>query len=179
MNLFALAEDWGITSIELGPIILRGIPGTNRWLVEHSTPMVWSDKFGVQHFVIPEGMETDLATIPALLRPVVSPCGPIKEAAVGHDALYQYRPVLSNGQRIARAEADYWLYRACLDIALMPHDLCVEVFLAVRVGGSSVWHSHDKDFVEAHLPMLVDPTVIGPGGMEGCGVAATSSCVAW
>lgn len=147
-DLFGLADDVGLTSPTISSIDLRGIPGGNLWQLLAPISMTWTNRDGPQSFVIPDTMFTDLASVPAALQSIVSPCGPIKEPAVGHDGLYQYRPVLSTGKRITRAEADRWLYQACLEIGKMPHDDALKVYLAVRIGGSGIWHRHDAEFPE-------------------------------
>lgn len=148
-DLFGLADDFGLTSPTIGPVDLRGVPGGNLWQLLAPIPMTWVDHNGHQSFVIPNTMLTDLASVPSALQSVVSPCGPIKEPAVGHDGLYQYRPILNTGIRITRAEADRWLYQACLDIGGMSHDDALKVYLAVRIGGSAIWHRHDAEFPES------------------------------
>lgn len=148
VSLLHLADDYGVRDITIGPVELRGKPATSSWTVITPCAVSWVNWAGTQYFTIPAGMDTDLASVPALFQSVVSPCGPIKEPAVLHDALYVYRPRLSTGVRITRSEADWILYVACKTIGLMDDGTCERVFLAVRVGGSMVWHRHDREFAE-------------------------------
>lgn len=146
MSLLRFADNYGIDAVSIGPVELRGRPGTSSWTVITPCDATWINRDGPQSFTIPVGMSTDLASVPAVLQSIVSPCGPIKEPSVLHDALYVNRPVLSTGVRITRAEADWLLYIACRTIGGMSETECEQVFLAVRIGGSPVWHKHDKEF---------------------------------
>lgn len=143
-------NDFGIKegSLSIGPITLTSVPASCQWTVAITVLVSWTDLWGAQRDVIPVGMTTDLASVPGLFQNIVHPAGPIKDGAVFHDFLYQYRPVLSTGVRIGRAEADYLLYRACLDIGKMSVEEATVVYTAVRVGGSVVWHRHDEEFKE-------------------------------
>lgn len=99
---------------------------------------------GPQDLLIPD-MMTDLASVPRLLWPAYPPHRRIKRAAVAHDGLYQFRPILSSGIRITRGEADMVLYAACI-LENMSREEAEQIYLGVRVGGSNVWHAHDKEF---------------------------------
>lgn len=150
--VLSLIETYSVSNLLIGPVRLEGIPSTNMWSVIDDIVITWNDKhddvFGTRsnRFTIPKGMTTDLASVPLRLQGIVSACGVIKESAVMHDGLYQYRPILSTGVRIGRAEADWMLYYGCVNIGKMSHDEAWAVYTAVRLGGSRIWHSHDKDF---------------------------------
>lgn len=148
MSLVDFADRYGIDpdTLKLGPVILESIFGTNKWMVHEDVWAEWTDRYGRQRFVYPKGCTTDLASVPAVFRGVINPAGPIKDFAVLHDGLYVCRPELIglNG-RIHRAEADMLLYLGCKQSG-MTDDECEQVFAAVRLGGSIVWHRHDKEF---------------------------------
>ena len=104
-----------------------------------------------QSFVIRAKMSTDLASVPRELWSFVPPHRRIKRPAVFHDGLYQDRHWIimpeTASRRITRGEADALLYVGCLSEG-MDEDTCERVYLAVRVGGSHVWHAHDGAFIE-------------------------------
>lgn len=147
MHTLAPIDDYGITDVSIGHVDLRAIPGGNLWRVIQGITVRWTDRDGKQSFIIPEFMETDLASVPQIFCNLIVPCGRIKESAVMHDGMYQYRPLLLNGDRIGRARADYLLYTACMQIGGMSHEEAWMVYTAVRIGGSSVWHAHDTEFL--------------------------------
>lgn len=145
-----LIDTYGVCNLTIGPVRLEGIPATNLWFGLEDCTCTWQDGAAdfprQERFVIPAGMRTDLASVPLRAQSIISPCGPIKEPAYLHDGLYQYRPRLSTGQQIGRAQADYMLYYACIHIGKMTHDEAWSVYLAVRAFGSRIWHAHDGEF---------------------------------
>ena len=60
--------------------IIRG------WVVTEST-IVWND--GAEHHTVLAGFETDLASLPGFIKPLLSKLGKHQRAAVLHDYLYR------------------------------------------------------------------------------------------
>lgn len=148
MSLIDYADHYGIDpeTLVLSPVILESIFGTNRWLLYEDVWAEWVDRYGRQRFVYKKGNDTDLASVPALFRGIINPAGPIKDFAVLHDGLYVCRPELvGKAGRIDRAQADWLLYLGCKKAGMSDAD-CEAVFETVRIGGSIVWHRHDKEF---------------------------------
>lgn len=140
-----------VFNVDIDPIVLLGVKASHLWVCYQPTRMSWENDAGPQEFIIPgipDGLVTDLASVPAMLRWYINSAGPIKEASVGHDALYQYRPVLTTGERITRQEADLWLREACRSVGQLHEDVCDQIYLAVRAGGGRLWHKHDGDFCD-------------------------------
>lgn len=93
-------------------------------------PLVYHDLFNNQIYVAPAGFETNLASIPKILRSFVDNDDPhIKDAAVIHDWLYTEKT-------LTRAQCDAVLFRAArsLGCGLIK---AYTVYFAVRIGGSS------------------------------------------
>ena len=102
-----------------------------------------------QRFETLTDTSTDLASVPREVWSIVPPHRRIKRPAVFHDFLYQCRPLVSlpTGPRLMmRNEADALLYHACVAEG-MSDEQCFAIYQAVRIGGSSIWHAHDAQFV--------------------------------
>lgn len=96
-------------------------------------------------FTVPRGFVTDLASIPALVRPVLDRNGRSRRAAVLHDFLYCTQPV-------ARDDADE-LFDEALALDKEPWWSRTAMYAAVRLGGWLYWNQRssgepDGDFVE-------------------------------
>jgi hypothetical protein len=92
-------------------------------------PLAYHDLLNNQIYVAPTGFETNLASIPKILRSFVDNDDPqVKDAAVIHDWVYTVKA-------LTRAQCDAVLFRACrsLGCGLIK---AYAVYCAVRVGGS-------------------------------------------
>ena len=87
-------------------------------------------------FTVPAGFETDLASIPALLRGIFPPDGAYTKAAVLHDYLYKnWRVELyEDAPQWSRHFADAMFYEA-MGVLNVPQWQRIALYLAVRCGG--------------------------------------------
>lgn len=93
-------------------------------------PLAYHDLFNNAIYVAPAGFDTNLASIPKILRGIIDNDDPhIKDAAVIHDWLYTVKT-------LTRAQCDAVLFRACrnLGAGLIK---AYTVYFAVRLGGNS------------------------------------------
>lgn len=91
-------------------------------------PLAYHDLFNNQIYVAHTGFETNLASIPKILRSFVDNDDPhIKDAAVIHDYLYTIKT-------LTRLQCDAVLFRACrsLGCGLIK---AYTVYFSVRLGG--------------------------------------------
>lgn len=108
---------------------IEDTPTPDIWRV--ASPLVW-DSGRNDRLIVPEGFETDLASIPRLLRnlPFLDPNGISRRPAVLHDWLYHFGK--------DRLQADSVLRDALLFEGASR--LVAQVFYAgVRLGGRSSW----------------------------------------
>jgi hypothetical protein len=87
-----------------------------------------------ESFAVPAGFETDLASIPAIVTPLLPVNDGHRAPAVLHDYLYA-RGVTS------RAAADLILLRAMLDLGLDKRKAGA-IYAGVRLGGWVAWRDH-------------------------------------
>ena len=106
------------------------LPG--RWKLIHD--LVWE---GGQRIVVPAGFETDLASIPRLLRGILHQNGLSRAPAVLHDFLYAT-------QIMTRSEAD-GVFREALEAEGMGWLGRFLYWSGVRVGGWVAWRNHAKN----------------------------------
>lgn len=129
----------------LDRLYVRDMPVADLWVL--TRPLVWQDEqFGV--ITAPQGMQTDLASIPRALRnvPELDPNGASRRAAVIHDSLYDR----SAGRAKGKDFADRFLRTAMLADGCGP--IAANLFYeAVREFGQSSWDAWTAD-----LPLL-DP----------------------
>jgi len=78
-------------------------------------------------YTVPAGFETDLASIPAFLRPFFSRIGPSRKPAVFHDHMYG-----SNWK--TRKDCDHW-FKRMLKSREVPSWKATMYYLGVRGGG--------------------------------------------
>lgn len=101
----------------------------NEWLVLN--PLKYRAVSGAL-YTVPAGFVTDLASIPAMVRGIISPNGPSRRAAVLHDWLY----CLKAGER---SEADA-LFLEALEAEGVNLFVRRAMWLAVRAGGWMYWN---------------------------------------
>jgi hypothetical protein len=97
---------------------------------------------------MPAGMQTDLASIPRLLWPILPPDGPWGEAALPHDLCYSSHGAMtwhghagrSRPAPYVRAECDQILDEAMATLGV-PRVQRVIIWLGVRIGGAAGWGS--------------------------------------
>lgn len=87
-----------------------------------------------ERYVVPAGFETDLASVPRLLRWLLDVNGSSRRPAVLHDYLYRMQP-------ISRAQADA-IFRRALEAegTILPGRWLY--WSGVRVGGWIAWRGH-------------------------------------
>ncbi len=86
---------------------------------------------------IPEGMTTDLASVPRLLWPILPPHGSYGPAAIVHDWLYRHHTI--DGQAmITRAQADA-IFLAAMQELGVGWATRWTIYLAVRIGAWWAW----------------------------------------
>ncbi len=82
---------------------------------------------------IPEGFETDLASIPGIVTPLIPKLGHHLQPAVVHDYMY-----VNKIEGINKKFADKFFYKSMLDQGV-PRWRAWSMYLAVRVGGKGRW----------------------------------------
>lgn len=93
---------------------------------------------------MPAGMQTDLASIPRILWPILPPDGPWGEAALPHDLCYRSLGAMtwhshvgrSRAEPYSRAECDQILLEGMTALGVPPWKREV-IYLGVRVGGGA------------------------------------------
>ena len=123
-----------------GPLDLRAHePG--EWVVLN--PLMYCSLSG-RTYGVPAGFITDLASIPAILRPLFNPNDAGRKAAVLHDSRY----CIKSG---TRKEADD-LFLEALARCGVGFARRWSMYLGVRAGGWAYWNSRDgitpDDFVD-------------------------------
>lgn len=93
--------------------------------------LVYEDEYGA-HWTVPAGFVGDLSSIPAILRPFVSPTILGKTPWL-HDYLYRTRP-----QGVTRAHADH-LFRAGAVDEGMSRWKAWTLWAGLRMGGWAAW----------------------------------------
>ena len=134
---FTRVIEWPVVSTE--PSIFSG--GEVRFRVENHPCFIWRPN--IMYGVAP-GLLTDFASVPRMLRPILSPVGMHSTAAVFHDAGYARKLLIKrSGGRwrpaiLTRADVDLMFLDllACAGMGLLMRLL---VWLAVRVGGRKNW----------------------------------------
>lgn len=137
---------YDIHPISMDEPLLRCVARESDFRVESGFGAKWTCNGVYRERNSPAGWGTDLASVPQIATPVVPAHRLIKRPAILHDDLYGNRPIF-DGVRITRGEADAVLYAFCIWEG-MPEDEAKAVYLAVRVGGSSIWHAHDEYFAQ-------------------------------
>jgi hypothetical protein len=95
---------------------------------------------------VPQGMLTDLASIPAPARPLISQVGPHLEASIVHDFLYIAWQDLDGGEAKPedRRFADK-LMRVAMKAANVSSWKRFLIYNAVRVGGGGVYREREPE----------------------------------
>jgi hypothetical protein len=117
--------------------------GRMLWAVRQ--PMYYRTKAG-DLITVPAGMTTDLASIPAIVSPLLHPDGPWARAAVVHDLCYASRgsmmwkghPGRSRPAPYTRAECDDILDEAMAALGV-PWPQRWAIWSGVRAGGSAAF----------------------------------------
>ena len=98
--------------------------------------LVWEHKrFGV--FTVPEGFDTDFASVPRALWLLCPPWGRYQEAAVLHDYLY-------HSQTVTRAEADRIFLLVMIEDGTKVWR-AYAMYYAVRIFGGFAWKKISKE----------------------------------
>jgi hypothetical protein len=126
------------------PLVIREI-GYERWAVVE--PFRFTSKTGIV-VDVPVGFETDLASVPAWLRSLVSKIGYWSQPAVVHDLLY-YNHRNGVDATISRKQADKILLEGCrlkedeynVPLSDRRNEL---IYTAVTAGGLITWERSDE-----------------------------------
>jgi hypothetical protein len=92
---------------------------------------------------IPEGFETDLASVPRLLTVLVQDDELGGAAPLAHDALYQWSGDTGQGLVLRRRQVDA-LFRLYMRLEGVPAWKRTVAWLAVRFAGWACWHRNGK-----------------------------------
>jgi len=107
--------------------LLRWLSDREMWLVEESFTVTWRD--GV--WTIPQGFESDLASIPRIFQGLIPKVGKHIQPAITHDWFYV------NGG-ITKAEADD-MFLDGMEYTKVSWWKRRLMYRAVRVGGNGIW----------------------------------------
>lgn len=110
-------------------LILRSIDQAGKWRLHE--PLIYDN--GSQRFIVPKEFLTDLATIPAGLRGLISVNGQHRKAAVLHDYLYSADSPIKD-----RKEADLIFLEAMKECGVS-WIIRNAMYRAVRVFGGAYW----------------------------------------
>jgi hypothetical protein len=104
------------------------------WIVR--APLIWATE--KETITVPPGFETDLASIPHMVRgvPGFASTGLSRRPAVLHDYLYA-------SADLPRTAADEVFYRA-LRAELVPEPIARTFYRAVRLFGERPWRAHRR-----------------------------------
>ena len=110
---------------------------TNEWEVSRSSLVSWEDEFGERNsLMIPVGATTDFASVPRLLRWLISKVGNHARAAIIHDVLHREPGCRPAG--MDRTAADELMrVVAVLDKTRRWKARCI--YWGVRIGGKKAW----------------------------------------
>lgn len=115
----------------------RAIP-PNRWLL--LIPLVYTtDLVDPPTIRVPDGFDTDLASIPRALRWLIDVNGRHRKAAVLHDWIYS----LAGSTGLDRAVCDRIFKEAMLSLGVSRWRVNL-MYAGVRVGGRKAWKRHKK-----------------------------------
>lgn len=111
--------------------------GNGRWRLCHPYQVpaigVW--------VLLPEGFETDLASVPRILTPFIQRDELGRSAPVVHDALYQWSGRVTAGVRATRRQVDA-LFRLLMRLEDVPAWRRTVAWLAVRLAGWACWRDY-------------------------------------
>lgn len=105
------------------------------WLVRQPGGLVYTTNAG-QTITVPEGFETNLASVPAIFWPLFPRDGDYTPAAIVHDWLYTQKQI--EGRQITRAQADGIMLEAMESLGVGWWRRTV-IWAALRVGGWWAW----------------------------------------
>ena len=90
--------------------------------------------------MVPDGFETDFASIPRIARLIVSPSGLHAKASLIHDALYHGGALFTGWPEgeITRRRADL-VFLEAMQVLKVPRWRCTIIYLSVRLFGWVVW----------------------------------------
>jgi hypothetical protein len=117
----------------LTELVLRELPGGERFALEF--PLVYEAVNG-RLFTVPEGSETDFASVPRILWNLLPPFGQHSRAAVLHDWLYVHAP---SGMTRAEADALFLEAMAVLGVNWLTRHA---MYRGVRLGGWTAWNRY-------------------------------------
>lgn len=106
-----------------------------KYIVRQPGGLVYTTNAG-QAITVPEGFETNLASVPAIFWPILPRDGDYTPAAIVHDWLYGCRRIA--GHPITRAQADGIMLEAMESLGVGWWRRSV-IWAALRVGGWVAW----------------------------------------
>ena len=100
---------------------------------------VGEEESGIE-IMVPQGFETDFASIPRLARLIISPSGLHAKASLIHDALYHGGCLLAGWQEaiISRRRADQ-VFLEAMQVLAVPRWRCWVIYFSVRLFGWIAW----------------------------------------
>lgn len=114
--------------------------GADSWILRR--PLKYLPRLHAVKIVAPAGFETDLASIPRIVRPLFPVHGLHTRAAVIHDWLYRDQRI--GGQWIKRSDADWIFYEAMRGMGVS-WAKARAMYYAVRSGGWVFWNKRARD----------------------------------
>jgi len=106
------------------------------WKTDHA--VVWLDRESGEKVTVPAHFETDLASVPFWIRPIVSQSGNWNRAAILHDYLYERKGVVCSGRKLTRKQSD----RIFLNVAILDGTNPFVAFVGyygIRINPANLW----------------------------------------
>lgn len=153
-------EDWSeITEFEyVTPLRLcRGMKAVQRrkgddadYVVSEPYTVRFKLDGGQREITVPQGMLTDLSSVPAAARPLIGRVGPHLEASIVHDFLYiAWQDIKDRGARDEDREFADKLFRVGLETARVGRTRRFLIYNAVRwFGGGAFRGKDDRRYVK-------------------------------
>ena len=129
----------------LKPLVVTPLPDGRFWQTTRDMEYCVGAPDSAVRVVVPTGFETDFASVPRLLWPVLPPTGKYTAAAVVHDWLYQHPWVVLTGLVVTkilnRAECD-GIFNEAMQVLSVGTWTRRTVYSGVRVGGWVTWRKY-------------------------------------
>jgi len=119
------------------PLDLRTLPSGKKWKVIHGFEYHIGSKDSKKIIEIPDGLITDLASVPRLFWSIFPPFGKYSQAAVLHDFLYRE-------QFYTRKESDK-IFLEAMKVLGVSSIKRKTMYRAVRWFGWKAWNKHSKN----------------------------------
>jgi hypothetical protein len=108
-------------------------------------PLVYHSALLDAIVIVPAGFQTDLASIPRFVQPIIPKEGKYNRAAVVHDWLYTKGRIATpgDGRPVSRGEADGVLLEASR-VLHVRETQAIAIYAGVRLGGWHPWGRYRK-----------------------------------